>query len=452
MVAKDAKIIVVGGAGTMGSSTALHLSRRGYTDIRILDMFQPPSSNSAGNDMNKMISTHYMDGIWGRLALETFDAWMSDSLFTPFIHPVGRLDLANHDKERIKTLKHQYGLSVTAGRGDKVEWLETKEDILKRGPHMKDADIEGWTGLWAKDAGWLAARDALTAVGAELRKIGVKSAFGTSGTFKSLILHDDGKTVLGVKTIDGTEWTADLVILATGAWSPTLIDLEDQCVSKCWQFGHIQLTPEETKALQGTPSMYTGELGFFMEPSPHGVMKFVNEFEGYTRMATCRPFGSDKDIRMSVPRSHALHPTDTIPKEGELAIRKLMKTCFPQFADRPLFDTAICWCTDSYDGNWLLCDDPRYKGLILATGDCGHTFKMLPIVGKYVADLIEGKLSEEDEKRWKWRPEGRNPDDTGREGLKPQDLSDKEGWCHDGDINGDAIVADLAGRMDNSRL
>ena len=54
MVRKGAKILIVGGAGTMGSSTALHLARRGYTDIRILDMFQPPSANSAGNDMNKV--------------------------------------------------------------------------------------------------------------------------------------------------------------------------------------------------------------------------------------------------------------------------------------------------------------------------------------------------------------------------------------------------------------
>lgn len=54
MVNKDARIVIVGGAGTMGSSTALHLARRGYTDVRVLDMFQPPSANSAGNDMNKV--------------------------------------------------------------------------------------------------------------------------------------------------------------------------------------------------------------------------------------------------------------------------------------------------------------------------------------------------------------------------------------------------------------
>jgi glycine/D-amino acid oxidase-like deaminating enzyme len=54
MVPKTARILVVGGGGTMGSSTALHLARRGYTDIRVLDVYESPSANSAGNDLNKV--------------------------------------------------------------------------------------------------------------------------------------------------------------------------------------------------------------------------------------------------------------------------------------------------------------------------------------------------------------------------------------------------------------
>jgi sarcosine oxidase/sarcosine oxidase/L-pipecolate oxidase len=130
-----------------------------------------------------------------------------------------------------------------------------------------------------------------------------------------------------------------------------------------------------------------------MEPSPEGVMKFVNEFEGYTRKSTCHPFGYNAVQNISVPRSHALHPKDSIPDEGREAIEQLIARCFPAFAGRPLHDTAICWCADSFDGNWLMCQDPRYKGCFLATGDSGHTFKMLPLVGKYVADLVEGKVS-----------------------------------------------------------
>ncbi len=48
------RILIVGGGGTMGSSAALHLARRGYKDITILDVFPIPSYNSAGNDLNKV--------------------------------------------------------------------------------------------------------------------------------------------------------------------------------------------------------------------------------------------------------------------------------------------------------------------------------------------------------------------------------------------------------------
>lgn len=129
-----------------------------------------------------------------------------------------------------------------------------------------------------------------------------------------------------------------------------------------------------------------------MEPSDTGLMKFVNEFEGYTYHSSCRPFGSTSDQTLSVPRSHAQHPTDGIPDEGRKAIHRVIDTFLPQLSGRQLVGEAICWCTDSFDGNWLLCPHPKYSNVFLATGDSGHTFKMLPIVGRYVVDLIEGKV------------------------------------------------------------
>lgn len=131
-----------------------------------------------------------------------------------------------------------------------------------------------------------------------------------------------------------------------------------------------------------------------MEPQPGtGIIKLVNEFSGYTHKVPCRPYPLKEDIIMSVPRSHAENPTDTFPTECEVAIRKLLDTCLPHLSGRELVNKAMCWCTDTVDSQWLICEHPEYKGLVLATGDSGHTFKMFPVVGKQVADLIEDKAS-----------------------------------------------------------
>jgi sarcosine oxidase/L-pipecolate oxidase len=91
---------------------------------------------------------------------------------------------------------------------------------------------QDWRGLWVKQGGWVAARNALNSVGLELRRLGVKTAFGTAGTVKAPMMSQDGMQCIGVEAEDGTEWKADMVVMATGAWSPTLIELEGQCISK----------------------------------------------------------------------------------------------------------------------------------------------------------------------------------------------------------------------------
>lgn len=59
----------------------------------------------------------------------------------------------------------------------------------------------------------------------------------SAGSFKSPLLGNNGSTCIGVETVDGTQYYGDKVVLATGAWSPALIDLEGQCCSKVTHLG-----------------------------------------------------------------------------------------------------------------------------------------------------------------------------------------------------------------------
>lgn len=105
------------------------------------------------------------------------------------------------------------------------------------------------------------------------------------------------------------------------------------------------------------------------------MVKVCDEFPGFTRYkAHQRPYGLPDDspgASISVPRSHAKHPTDTYPDASEASIRRAVATFLPRFAGRDLFNRALCWCTDTADSSLLICEHPRWRNFILATGDSG---------------------------------------------------------------------------------
>ncbi|KAJ6180730.1 hypothetical protein N7519_011191 [Penicillium mononematosum] len=429
---ESTKIVIVGGGGTMGSSTALHLIRSGYTpsNITVLDVYPIPSLQSAGYDLNKIMSIRLRNGPDLQLSLEALDMWKNDPLFKPFFHNVGMLDCSS-TKEGIASLrrKHQDLTDANIGLEKTNIWLESEDDILAKAPHFTREQIKGWKGLFCGDGGWLAAAKAINAIGTFLKSQGVKFGFGSAGTFKRPLFAPDGTTCNGVETVDGTKYHADKVVLAAGAWSSTLVDLEDQCVSKAWVFAHIQLTPQESAQYKDVPVVYDGDYGFFFEPNEHGVIKVCDEFPGFSRFKQHQPYGATSPKLISVPRSHAKHPTDTYPDASEETIRKAIARFMPRFKDKELFNRSMCWCTDTADANLLICEHPKWKNFILATGDSGHSFKVLPNIGKHVVELIEGRLPQDLASAWRWRPGGDAL--KSKRSAPAKDLADMPGWKHD---------------------
>ena len=92
---KSTKVVVVGGGGTMGSSTALHLIRAGYTprNITVLDTYEIPSAQSAGIDLNKIMGVRTRSPADIMLSKEALEMWTNDALFKEHFHQTGYVSI-----------------------------------------------------------------------------------------------------------------------------------------------------------------------------------------------------------------------------------------------------------------------------------------------------------------------------------------------------------------------
>lgn len=80
------------------------------------------------------------------------------------------------------------------------------------------------------------------------------------------------------------------------------------------------------------------------------------------------------------------------------------------------------------DLNFRICPYPDTKNLFIATAGSNHGFKFMPVIGKYVADMIEGHLSKDLADLWSWKF-GKVPANFQDPHPWPlRDLSELTGW------------------------
>lgn len=163
-------------------------------------------------------------------------------------------------------------------------------------------------------------------------------------------------------------------------------------------------------------------LGILFPPDENGLLK----------LCSCRFITNYYNSHVpgaSLGHSHEDHAEDGVPRQIESEMREFVRDMLPELADREWTSTRMCWDGDTKDVNFRVCPSPTNGNLFIATAGSGHGFKFMPVIGKYVVDLIEGKLSEEYKDLWKWRF-GQVPPKTGKEPHPwPQrDLGELDGW------------------------
>lgn len=204
------------------------------------------------------------------------------------------------------------------------------------------------------------------------------------------------KKAIGVKTMSGRMHAAKLVIVAAGAAAAQVVpEVGKKVVAKSWAVAHIQLSDEETAWLRGIPVVYARDLGFFFEPDPAtNLLKICPMGGGYINT------GQDG---VSLP-PQSLQDGRFLPAEDESRIRTLLNQTLPSLADRALVKKTLCWFADTSDSDFIMDYIPgTASSVLLLSGDSGHGFKMFPIFGKWVVEMLCNPGAEQLTQRWRWK-------------------------------------------------
>lgn len=273
----------------------------------------------------------------------------------------------------------------------------------------------GNTGYVNWSSGWADAEGAMRWLYAKVEKLG-RVKFVTA-TVKRLLIDLNSNTVSGVLLSDGSTLKASLTLLATGAWTPSLLDLRGICKATGQALVYLSISDEEQAKLGDKPTLLNLSSGMFIITPAKNMMKVARHGHGYVNPVTIphpeAPANSNKTITVSVPYTHVDGDTeDPLPMEAQIACREFLTAVHPSISkpSRPFTKTRICWYNDTPHHDFLVSYHPKYQGLFVATGGSGHAFKFLPVIGDAVVECLMGRTPEDFRGKWEW-PSERVPEE-----------------------------------------
>ncbi|KAG6002605.1 hypothetical protein E4U21_002949 [Claviceps maximensis] len=418
--------ILIIGSGVFGLSTAWALTKRAQfanTCITVVDdtpSGQFPPVDCASVDSSRIIRPDYADSDYTALAAEAQKEWRKS----------GDEDLGGQGRYS------ESGLVLTAYHSTEVVEAGTKSgmDYTKKS-WENCVEVAKRDGCPAERIRVLESTEALNAL------LGTNTYPGDWGYLNSLSgwadagkgmewlykrvketgrvnfvnaqveeLTTEGDKVTGARTADGTCIGAEVVLVAAGAWTGGLIDLRGRVEATGHVLAYIDISDEERAVLSRQPVVLNLSSGLFMMPPRGNVVKVARHSFGYLNPGTVHnalplsPSLERQPIVVSKPRTSRDGPVHLLPHEADVHLRKALAELSPirGLENRPWRETRLCWYSDTRDGNWLVDWHPGWKGLFIATGDSGHGYKFLPLLGDKVLDCMLGDGGVYAQK-WRWK-------------------------------------------------
>lgn len=352
-----AQVVIVGG-GLEGAAAAWELSRRGVTDVLVLER----STVGAGmtGKSSGIVRGHYGVSSLAAMAAHGLSVLEdAEELFggdigfrqTGYVVGVGEQNAAN------------FRLSLQAQRAVGVQTEEIGHDEVMR--LWPDADLSPFAAFaWEARGGYGDAYQTAQAFARAARATGVRVRQQT----RVDALRVSGDRVTGVRLADGRQIGADAVVVATGVWANELLRPAGL---------QAPITSHREQIVMIDPGRPLGDVPVF---SDLVSLQYVRPDVGAELL-----FGNSdlKELDVADPDCYRNRADDDFV---DLVVAKF-STRFPNL-DRAGIVSSYAGCYDvTPDWNPIISWTPL-EGLLVAAGFSGHGFKISPAVGRLVADLV----------------------------------------------------------------
>jgi glycine/D-amino acid oxidase-like deaminating enzyme len=384
--------VVVAGAGVFGAAAALELARRGH-DVTLLDPGPLPHPLAASTDISKVLRMEYgTDEAYMALMEEAFDGWRRWAR-----HWTGAGEEARYHETGVLMVCR---VPMAPGGFEYESWRL----LERRGhrPERVDADalarrFPAWNtgkyvdGFFHPLGGWAESGRVVE----WLVRVGVREGVRVrQGRLDRLVM--DGERVIGLRDEHG-EVRADHLVLAAGAWTGKLLGFDQEIRPTGHPVLHFQ---------PADPALFSSDRFpvFTADIARTGLYGFPVNRDGVVKVAL-----HDDGVALDPDGPRAVTAAD------EERIRALLAETIPALAGATVVSRRLCLYADTQDGDFWIARDPGRDGLTVASGGSGHGFKFAPVLGRIIADTVEGR-DHPLAAKFRWRPEVRRP--RGREAAR----------------------------------
>ncbi|KAL8614495.1 hypothetical protein ACOMHN_067234 [Nucella lapillus] len=358
---------IVIGAGVEGSSSAYSLVKQELSTL-LLEQFHLPHSRGSSHGQSRIIRYAYQQDFYTQMMLDAFPLWhaLAQEADQQLFRECGVLNLGPTGGPFLTSTA-----SAMGRHGKDFDWISSSQ-LTQRYPMMQYSPP--MAGVLDPKGGILHADKALAAFWKVFRQWG-----GVLLDGEPVTAITPGNPLVTVTTAKG-QYSAKKVVLATGPW--TLKLLKPLGVHLPFKTSRVTVMywKEKEENMHSADRFPCFINGMEDEGGDHIYGLPSDEYPGFVKVCLHSGVEADPDNRDSLVDDTAIR-------------RKTMKyvhTHLPHLQATPGI-VETCMYTSTPDSNPVIDYLPKYKNVIIAAGFSGHGFKLAPVVGKAVSELVMGR-------------------------------------------------------------